>query len=410
MTLRRWTARVAFAVAVVALLAVGYLPGSNPLPVVGVPEAAFSFASFAAFILVSGVVFAYKFRTEPRADPADDPVTAVVPTYRDAQVLHRSVESLAAVDHPVDITVVVEPDDAAGRERARELAADHDAVSVLVNPDPGTKAAGVNAAIDAADTDLYGVFDADQEVDADFFRRVTGFLDRYDVVQTRFVPRPSGVVESLAYYEFMLFGHCFRQLLYAFTGFRMATSKALVFSDAAVANTGGYDPDMISEDYDFAHRCYLAGVDVKMLYTTTVREESAHTLADWWGQRKRWMTGNVQVLHRLLSTAARRPDHPRSYVSLGVGVASIGGSAFLLTIVGKLPVLADLDLLWVAALPVLAIYAVAIGIRRVDDYPLGWDWLLTPLVLPFFSLIAVMAFADYLLDFSGEWFAVEKGE
>lgn len=410
MTIRRWAARAAFVVAVCGLLVAGYLPAAKPLPVLGIPEAAFSLGSFAGFILVSGAVFAYKFRSEAIADPIDDRVTAIVPTYRDAQVLHRSVRSLAATTHPVDVTIVVEPDDDTGRERARDLASDHDDVSVLVNPDPGTKAAGVNAAIEAADTDYYGVFDADQEVDADFFDGVTGFFDRYDVVQTRFVPRPRGVVESLAYYEFMLFGHCFRQLLYVFTGFRMATSKALVFSDVAVANTGGYDPDMISEDYDFAHRCYLAGVDVKMLYTTTVREESAHTLRDWWGQRKRWMTGNVQVLHRLLSTAARRPDHPRSYVSLGVGVASIGGSAALLTVVGKLPALAELDLLWVAALPVLAIYAVAIGIRRVDDYPLGWDWLLTPLVLPFFSLIAVMAFADYLLDFSGEWFTVEKGE
>ncbi|MFC7165431.1 glycosyltransferase [Halospeciosus flavus] len=408
MVQNRWVAWAAFVVAVVALLVSGYLSGFGTLPLLGVHEAVFAYTSFTAFVLVSGVLFARKF-VEPSPDPLDERVTAIVPTYEDAAVLHHSVESLATADHPVDVVVVCEPDDPEGRETAEGFAEEYATVEVLVNPRPGSKAGGVNAAVERADTDYFGVFDADQSIRSGFFDEVTGHLRADDVVQARFVPRPDGHVESLAYDEFTLFGHCFRQLLYALTGFRMATSKALVFSRDAIDTVGGYDPEMVSEDYDFAHRCYLNRVDVKMRYTTVVDEEAAHTLRDWWGQRKRWMTGNTQVLHRLLTELPENADDHRYYLSLAVGVMSVGGAAFLVSLVPKALVLIELGKPHVAVLPLVAIYLVALGVRLADDRDLGAWFVLTPLVLPFFSLITTKAIAEYCFDFEGEWFAVEKG-
>lgn len=405
----RLLARLAFVAVVAALASTGYVTGFHVLPVIGVHEATFAMLSFAAFILVSGVVFAGRLHGDESPRSLDEPVAAIVPTFQDATVLHHSVESLRAQDHPVHVYVVPEPDDEAGVEAA-EAFADHDDVTCLVNPNPGSKAGAINGAVEAATEDVFTVFDADQRAAPGFLAGVTGYLHEFDVVQARFVPRSSGTIESLAYYEFTLFGHAFRQLLYLLTGFRMATSKALVFTRDAIESVGGYDPDVVSEDYDFAHRAYLDGRSVKLLYRHVVTEESVHTLADWWGQRKRWMTGNVQVLARLLGHLRANPRAHRSYVSLGVGVLSIGGSAFLLSIAPKVVTVAQIGHPEYALAPVLATYAVAVYARVADGLDLGWEWLLTPLVLPLFSCITVMAFADYVFDFDGDWYVVHKGE
>jgi cellulose synthase/poly-beta-1,6-N-acetylglucosamine synthase-like glycosyltransferase len=403
-----WVARAVFALATAALIAVGYVTGLGRVPLLGIREAVFAMLSFGAFVLVSGVLFARRVGSDPPAPTFETPVTAVVPTYRDAGVLRHSVESLRAADHPVEVVIVCEPDDEEGIEAATRHA-EHENVTALVNRNPGTKAGAINDAVARTDGKAYAVLDADQSVPADFFDRVAGRLREADVVQTRFLPRSTGLIESLAYYEYTLFNYCFRQPLYALTSFRMATSKALLFTRGAFERVGGYDPAVVSEDNDFGHRCYLTGEDVELRYDTVVEEESAHSLGDWWGQRKRWMTGNVQVFHRKLLPRLREGyDAPRLYVSLLIGVSSIGGAAFLVSLVPKFLWLAARGRLLVAAVPLLAVYGVAVYARRRDGLALGWDWLLLPLVLPFFSLITLAALADYLTGFDEEWFAVEK--
>lgn len=405
-----WAARGVFTLATGAMAAVGYVTGLGRVPLLGVREAAFAMLSFGAFIAVSGLLFARRVGSDPPSPPAEAPVTAVVPTYRDAAVLGHSVESLRAADHSVEVVIVCEPDDEEGI-RTAEGYAEHANVTCLVNRCPGTKAGAINDAVARTDGEVYAVLDADQSVPPDFFDRVAGHLRDADVVQTRFLPRTSGLIESLSYYEYTLFNYCFRQPLYALTSFRMATSKALLFTRGAFERVGGYDTGVISEDNDFGHRCYLAARDVDLLYDTVVEEESAHSLRDWWGQRKRWMTGNVQVFHRKLLPRLRDDyDDSRLYVSLLIGVSSIGGAAFLVSLVPKFAWLLSRGRPVVAAVPLLAVYAVAVYARRRDGLPLGWEWLLLPLVLPFFSLITLAALADYLTGFDEEWFAVEKGE
>lgn len=411
----RWVADAAFAGLVGALVVLGYVQGLQPLPLGAwaVPEAAVSIGFFAAFMGVSGVLFLARLQGGEDRRPLDEPVTVIVPTYRDANVLHRSVQSALESTHDVHVIVVCEPDDAPGTARARSLSADQADVSVLVNPNPGSKAGAINAAVAAADTDHFALLDADQEVSPGFIARASGHLRDCDVVQSRFVTRPTGFVESLIYYEYLLFNYTFRQLLYAVSDFRMATSKAMLFTRDAFERADGYDTDVIAEDHDFAHQCYQADLSVRLLYDETVSEEAAHSLRDWWGQRKRWMTGNVEVLHGLVTDIRTDYRDPRAYVSLAVGLVSVLGSFFLLSLVPKVLVLLQQGDLLLAASPLLALYPVAIAARYHDDIQqprVGWVWLLVPFLLPFFSLITVRAFTEYFLTFDGEWFTVEKGE
>lgn len=379
-------------------------------------QAFVSQVTFTAFVSASAALLLGRLALAFRQDapvPTDEVVTAIVPVYRDAAVLDASVESLLAATQPVEVLVVAEPDDEASIRRARELA-NRERVDWLVNREnPGSKAGAVNAAVERVETDYLAVFDADEAVDPDLLAAAVETLDGgADVVQGRTVPRAEGPVESLAYYESALLSYAGRRLLYLATGFRMAASRCVVVRRSALSAVGGYDPSMLTEDYYFAHRCYCARLDVReqLRYPSTI--EAAHSLPDWWGQRKRWMTGYAQVFATRLRESTP-PRHHRDLVSLGVCAGTVIGNVFMLSLVAKFLAMFLVGDGTVTAVPLAVLTGVAALVRCVD-YGMGTvdrvgiGWLLAPLVFPLYALAATKALTEYVFSWSGEWYRVEK--
>jgi cellulose synthase/poly-beta-1,6-N-acetylglucosamine synthase-like glycosyltransferase len=406
-----------------AIVGVGYYTGFLPVAVrlgefslsLGLLEAELSVLFFGAFIGGSAVVFVAGLLRRPGAEPATDAghVTAIVPVYEDAHVLDRSVESLLASGYDdLEVLVVTEPDDTRTRERAAALA-EREGVSHLVNTrSPGSKAGAINYAVDETDGEYVAVFDADERVHERFLPHAVGKLRDNDVVQGRTVPEPTGVVESLAYYESVLLNYVALRPLQLVTDFTMAASRAVVLRRGALDAVGGYDETMLTEDFAFAHECYRERLDVTELLAYPSRIDAAHSVRDWWGQRKRWMTGYAQVFHHLLASVRPLTDH-RNPVSAVVGAATVVGSLFLLSVLPKFAVLlvAGSELFFVA--PLLAVAGVAYLVHWLDyrrglvSRP-GWVGLFAPLLLPVYSLAAIKAVFEYLFSWTGEWYSVSK--
>jgi cellulose synthase/poly-beta-1,6-N-acetylglucosamine synthase-like glycosyltransferase len=380
---------------------------------VGLLQAEFAVLSFAAFIVSSAVVFlAGSARAPSETVPGDGTVTAIVPVYRDAGVLHRSVESLRACAYDdLEILVVCEPDDARAQQRAAELA-EYEDVSYVVNGNPGSKAGAINYATDLTESDYVAVFDADEVVHERFLARAVAELDEADVVQGRTVPEPTGFMESLAYYESVLLSYVARRFLYVFTDFRMAASRAVVARRSALEAVGGYDTEMLTEDFAFAYQCYRERLDVVELLDCPSRIDAAHSVRDWWGQRKRWMTGYAQVLHRLVASVRPVTDY-RNLLSVGICASTVAGSLLMLTIISKFAVLLVVGSQVMFLAPVLAIVAVTLAVH-LQDHRRGlvrgpsWHVLLVPLLLPVYSLSAIKAVFEYVFTWSGEWYRVLK--
>lgn len=442
--IRRWLDRVGFVALSTGVFAVTALTGFEPVNVrldlvvvifaVEVLQAFLSSVAFAGFLVVSGLLFVHRLLGEPdplaaaesappvtdgtggtdllaRVEP--DPVTAIVPVYRDADVLDRSVSTLLESRHPVRVAVVCEPDDAASRRRARTLASAFENVTCLVNTRyPGTKAGAINYAAEVTGTDLLGVFDADESVDPRFVGAAVELLEEADVVQGRTVPRPDGIVESLAYYESVLLSYTGRRLLYLLTGFRMAASRAVVVRRSALEATGGYDPTMLTEDYYFAFQCYRSGCTVRELlrYPSTI--EAAHTVTDWWGQRKRWMRGYAQVFHALVG-GALRPRGYRDLLAAAICGNTLLGSILLISLLSKVLVLLLIGAGEFVLLPVVTVVTLSAGIRALDAWNgvvdgVGLAWLLSPLLFPLYGTVAAKALLEYLVGWKGDWYQVAK--
>lgn len=381
-------------------------------------QAVISAATFMCVISISGLLFVLQLLIH-RDDEADETaslpgsITAIVPVYTDADVLGRSVSSLLASTVPVTVWIVCEPDDQPSIDRATALAAEHDGVACLINTRyPGSKAGAINYAVERTETDYIAVFDADESVHPRFLESAVAELHECDVVQGRTVPRASGFIEAIAYYESVLLSYITTRPFSLFTGFRLAASRAVVMHRHTFETVGGYNPTMLTEDYDFAYRCYKHGLDVheQLCYPSTI--EAAHTVDDWWGQRKRWMSGYAQVFHTLLRDQFP-PRDLRELLSVGICMSSVIGNLLLLSLTAKFVVLFLFGNTIFSVVPLLPVIVVT-GLVRAVDYihgtvdRIGWEWILTPIVFPLYGLVATKAITEYVIDGTSEWYHVEK--
>ena len=417
----------AFVVLVTLVVAFGYIQGSLAMAVtlpallggstITVLQAVMACFTVSGLFALSGVILVGQLALgeEGRFPTSGPTVTAIVPVHRDGSVLHRSVESLLASHYEsLRVVIVAEPDDDASLRSARELAA-HDRVEVLINTRyPGSKSGAVNYATEETDSEYVAVFDADERVDPRFVSTAVAKLDDCDVVQGRTIPEPDGLVETVAYYESVVLGDLSQRLLTAVTDFTMAASRTVVMRRSAFEAVDGYDPKMLTEDYAFAFDCYEADLDVVEQFNYASTIEAAHTPADWWGQRKRWMTGYAQVLHSRV-TDCLSPRNYRTLLSPLICAGSVLGNLFMLQLVSKAAVLVVNGNTGWMALPTAILVGSALALRsydahagRLDDIGIGYVFM--PAVLPLYSLVGIKAFVEYLVSWEGEWYSVAKGQ
>ncbi|MCU4743870.1 glycosyltransferase family 2 protein [Natronoglomus mannanivorans] len=378
-------------------------------------EAFSAVAVFTLFLLVTGVLLVREVWTtrDPDVRLTDGPsLSAIVPVYRDHDVLSISVESLLESEYEtLTVTVVAEPNDEETLAVARELATRYDRVECLINGNPGSKAGAINHAVETSAADYFAVFDADEWIAPEFLPRAMGELQSgADVFQGRRVPRPTGPVETLAYCERIVFHASYKVVeLFGFTNCR--SSSTAVTRDA-FDRVGGYR-DLLTEDLDFAHACYREGLTVRQVRGCTNTMEAPHTLSDLWGQRKRWRVGQIEVLHATTGELPRGRLGRRGLVSIGRMCSSLLGSLLILAVVSKIALLFLLDvestLLVPGAIVLATIGAVAIRDARDDRIDgLSLSVVLVPMIYPAFGVLTLKSLLEYCLSWDGEWYHVQK--
>ncbi|MEF8780828.1 MAG: glycosyltransferase family 2 protein [Haloferacaceae archaeon] len=422
--LRGVAERIGYGIAVVAVLAVGLYQGIQTETVtldlpglivrIATVEAVPATLAFTVAVLVSGAMLAHEVYRESGPDERvlEGPrVAAIVPVYRDADVIPESVETLLASNYRnLEVVIVGEPDDEPTLSVARGHAS-HPDVRAIVNRYPGSKAGAINDAVERVDADYVAAFDVDERIDPDFVPTAMYHLTDggQDVFQARRVPRVTGPVEALAYCERLLF-HAGYKLVEPL-GFTYCRSSSTAFTREAFEAVDGLDY-LLTEDIDFAHKCYREGLAVRQSRNLTNEMEAPHTLRDLWGQRKRWRLGHIEVLFKALRGGYERGGL-RGKLSTARIVSSLAASVFLVALAAKIALLLVLDLEAFFLLPFVAI-GLAVAPVLYRDYEAGHvvdltpALLLVPLVYPGFGLLTLRCGFEYLLSWNGEWYQVEK--
>ncbi|QGA80680.1 glycosyltransferase family 2 protein [Candidatus Nanohalobium constans] len=378
-------------------------------------DAVSSSLGFAAFFFFSALIFGYRLFSWSDVDYGDagGSVVCVVPSYQDADVLHRSVESLLGSDYEdLKVVGVLEEDDEEGLNIAEGLQERFDGFEYMVNGYPGSKAGALNYAVENTESDYVGFFDADQVVDEEFISSAVVELNNSsDVVQGRNMPESQDFFGGLTYYQDLFF-KLPRQLTRYITGFRLVLTKSTIFKREKLNKLGKFDEELLTEDIDYAFRTYRNDLNVSTFLKLGSREASPVCFDDWWCQRKRWMLGYFQVLSKNIGIL-RRNWSSRSFLSVLLGVFSIFGSFFMLLLVSKFLLLVFMGVSSIYILPVLIIYLIAIsGLvnNSLSENRIGRikSWPVSPFIFPIFSLITIKSFVEFLLGRNKTWYRVKK--
>lgn len=342
-------------------------------------------------------------------------ITAIIPVYKDHNVLHRSVESLADSTYTnLEIAIAYESNDSKTVEKSKQLQNKIPNVTLAENKYPGSKAGAIQTVVEESSSDYFAVFDADEIIKSDFISTAMYSMTEggYDIFQGRRIPDPTGLVETLAYCERISYHASYK--LVELTGFRNCRSSSTGFTRQAFDIVGGYD-DMLTEDLAFAHKAYRHNLSVQQSRNYTSIMEAPHTFRDFWGQRKRWRMGQVETLHRSLSGTLTDGIWYRRYISIGRMTASMIGSIIIVVVISKLLILVLLGTTLFYLSPLLAVLIVALICGYVDKKngdidSIKYIGLLAPIVYPIFSILLVKSILEYLITWDGSWYHVEKQE
>lgn len=343
-----------------------------------------------------------------------DEITAIIPVYKDGSVLHRSVNSLLESTYdPVQIAIGYEPDDTDSLQKATELAQQSETIQLIENQYPGSKAGAIQTIVEQTESDYFVVFDADEIIKPDFIPTAMHEMVKndFDIFQGRRIPEPTGLIESLAYCERITYHASYK--LVELTGFKNCRSSSTAFTREAFETVNGYD-DLLTEDLAFAHKAYRHDLSINQSRNYTSLMEAPHTFWDFWGQRKRWRMGQVEVLHKSLSgTLTTDGIWYRRYISISRMMLSMLGSIILLSVLSKLLVLILLGttLFYIVPLIAISLVSTACGYKdkqHGDIDSIRFISVVSFFVYPLFSLLMVKSLLEYLLTWDGSWYHVEK--
>jgi cellulose synthase/poly-beta-1,6-N-acetylglucosamine synthase-like glycosyltransferase len=259
----------------------------------------------------------------PQCEPPDTAelpfVTIQLPLFNEATVATRLLEAVARMDYPRDRFEVQVLDDSTDETQAlvrthvERLAREGIHFIYLHRTNRiGYKAGALEAGLGTAQGDLIAIFDADFLPQPDFVRAcVPHFRDpRVGMVQTRWghMNRDHSLLTKVQ--ALMLDGHHMVE-----NRARFASGSLFNFSGTggmwrreAIASSGGWQHDTLTEDLDLSYRAQLAGW--KFVYREDVVSpaELPEEVSAFRAQQFRWAKGTVQTARKLLKRVMSAPE------------------------------------------------------------------------------------------------------
>jgi len=248
----------------------------------------------------------------PEADATDEAprVTIQLPLYNERTVAARLIRAVGELDWPREALEIQVLDDStdetreiAEREVERLVERGLDARVVRRGDRAGYKAGALDHGMDAAEGELFCIFDADFLPQPDFLRStVPAFADpRIGMVQARWDHVNRDESRLTRAQSTLLDGHFVIEhkvrhddgLYFNFNG------TAGIWRRQTIEDAGGWQHDTLTEDLDLSYRAQLAGWRFRYLPMVCAPAEVPPTITSFKSQQHRWAKGSVQVARKL---------------------------------------------------------------------------------------------------------------
>lgn len=340
--------------------------------------------------------------------------SALVPLYREAEIVPDLVEAMAAIDYPsakLEILLVLEASDTDTHEVLAGLDLPGNIRPVVVpEKGPRTKPKALNYALELVKSPYVVVYDAEDIPEPDQLRRaLAAFMNggtEIACVQARLGihnARQGWLARQFAIEYASLFDGQLPALQRLGLPIPLGGTSNHFRVDR-LKQVGGWDPYNVTEDADLGFRLARAGYRTFTIPTTTW-EEAPIALGSWVRQRTRWLKGWMQtyLVHTRHGVGSRRTWFGL-HVLMGGMLLSALVHPFVLATIAWLALSGNLlapdaeiwerVLVWIGLANFALGYASAMLAAAVASWRRGWRWLsLEALFMPFYWLL--ISFASY---------------
>ncbi|MFF5342957.1 bifunctional polysaccharide deacetylase/glycosyltransferase family 2 protein [Streptomyces althioticus] len=237
-------------------------------------------------------------RRRPRAGPGPPvtgPVSVVVPAYNEAVCIGKTLRSLVASDHPVEIVVVDDGSDDGTADAAEALGLP--GVTVVRTPNRG-KAAALNTGVLRASHEIVVMLDADTVFEPSTVRRLVEPFADPSVGATAGnakVGNRQGMLGRWQHIEYVMGFNLDRRMYDLLRCMPTVPGAVGAFRVTALRRAGMMSGDTLAEDTDITMALHRAGWDVRYAEHAVAWTEAPGSLRQLWRQRYRWSYGTMQA-------------------------------------------------------------------------------------------------------------------
>ena len=262
----------------------------------------------------------------PPPAPAQWPkVTIQLPIYNERYVIERLVDAVARFDYPRELLDIQVLDDSTDEtiEVASACVERYRALGLPIrylhrNDRTGYKAGALEEGLKSATGEFVAIFDADFVPSSDFLRRTLPYFTepKIAMVQTRwtYLNRHYSFlteVETILLDGHFVMEHGARSRSGAFFNFN---GTAGVWRRCAIADSGGWQHDTLTEDTDLSYRAQLRGWKFLYLPDVECASELPVEMNAFKAQQARWAKGLMQTAKKILPRVLRsdQPAHVKA--------------------------------------------------------------------------------------------------
>ncbi|MFE8958991.1 bifunctional polysaccharide deacetylase/glycosyltransferase family 2 protein [Streptomyces iakyrus] len=227
--------------------------------------------------------------------PVTRPVSVVIPAYDEELCIPKTLRSLAASDHPVEIIVVDDGSHDGTADLARSLALEN--VTVIRQPNGG-KPSALNTGVLRASHDIVVMLDADTVfAPSTVGRLVQPFADPRvgAVAGNAKVGNRRRLLGRWQHIEYVMGFNLDRRMYDLLRCLPTIPGAVGAFRVEALRDAGMMSADTLAEDTDITMALHRAGWEVRYAPDALAWTEAPATLRQLWRQRYRWSYGTMQA-------------------------------------------------------------------------------------------------------------------
>ncbi len=256
---------------------------------------------FQVFLVLSFIEKRHKIKREAHRKVTIFPSTTIaIPCWNEEKTLGGTIESLLALDYPMDKIKIIIVDDGSKDSTydiASSYAIRYPELITVMKKENGGKHTAMNLALQHTDTELFGCLDADSFVEPNTLREIVSFFEAdkkvMAVTPCIHIKSPTTLVQRMQAVEYLL-GVFIRKVYGELDAIQVTPGPFSIFKKEVFDIIGPYRKAHNTEDFEITLRMHKHHLKIVNAHKATVYTFGPGTARGFIRQHLRWARGFLE--------------------------------------------------------------------------------------------------------------------